>query len=111
MKSRMLRSSRIDVLDEELGLAAHREPQVVLEVREALAIARHRLERAELQPLPAEVARRARATFGSRSMRRTCAARTPGLRSVPASAARRSARVRHARPEEVRQARRQLVLA
>jgi hypothetical protein len=69
------------VLDEQLGLAPHREPQVILELGEPLTIPRDRLERPELQPLAAEL--------GSFSMRRTSAARTTGLRSVPASAARR----------------------
>ena len=51
----MLRSSRTIVLDEQLGLAAHRQAQVVVELGELLAIGRQRLERAELQPLPGEV--------------------------------------------------------
>ncbi len=41
--------------DERLGLAPHREPQIVFEIREALPVARDRLQRPELQPLPAEV--------------------------------------------------------
>ena len=49
-----------DVLDEELRLAAHREPQVVLEIRKPCLVARQRFERAELQPLPAEVLRQRR---------------------------------------------------
>ena len=110
MKSRMLRSSRIDVLDEELRLAAHREAQVVLEVGEALAIARHRFERAELQPLAAEVAPRARATFGSRSMRRTCAVEHAGIAQRSGIGGPPQRRVRHARPQEVRQPGRQFVL-
>ncbi len=44
-----------DMVDEQLGFAPHRQPQVVLELREALAIPGDRLERAELQPLAPEV--------------------------------------------------------
>ena len=39
MKSRMLRSSRMTYSKKQLRLAAHRQPQVVVEVRETLAIA------------------------------------------------------------------------
>ena len=46
-----------DVLEEELGLAAHREAKVIFEVRKALAIAGHRFQRAELEPLAPEVLR------------------------------------------------------
>ena len=46
-----------DVLEEAFRLLLHRQPQVVLEVREPVAIPRHRFERAELQPLAAKVFR------------------------------------------------------
>ena len=44
-----------DRVEEHLGLAPHRQAEVVLEIRELLPVARHRLEGAELQPLAAEV--------------------------------------------------------
>ena len=97
-----------DGLDEELGLAPHRQPEVVLELRELVAVAREGFERAELQPLAAEV-------LGERTRLRIAqhpadleredlrVAQRPGVGGPPQLG------VRHARPEEVRQARRQLV--
>ena len=51
----MLRSSRITDVEEQLGLPLHRQAQVVVEVGEALAVRARRFERAELQPLAAEL--------------------------------------------------------
>ena len=97
------------VLDEQLRLPAHREAEIVLEVGEARAIARDRFERAELQPLPAEV-------LGQR-VRPGIPQHAAHLRRQHHGIAQRAriggpaqARVRHARPDEVRQARRELVL-
>jgi len=45
------------ILDEVLRLAAHRHPQVIVEVGKPLAIAGQRLERAKLEPLAAELLR------------------------------------------------------
>ena len=59
-----------DRIEEELGLAPHRQAQVILELRELVAVARQRLEGAELQPLAAEI-------LGQRvRLRATCA--SPG---------------------------------
>ena len=97
-----------DGLEEELGLAPHRQPEVVLELGELVAVAGERFERAELQPLAAEV-------LGERPCLRIAqhpphlegedlrVAQRPGVGGAPQLG------VRHARPEEVREPRRQLV--
>ena len=91
-----------DVLEEELGLAAHREPQVVLEIRIAIPVAGDRFERAKLQPLTAEVLRE--------RVRFRIAKHPPHLRGQDGGIAERphvrrstELRVRHAGPEEVGQ--------
>ena len=106
----MLRSSRIDVLDEELRLAAHREPQVVLEIGKPRLVARHRLERAELQPLSAEVLRQG-ADLGV--AQHPPYLRREDLRVAQRAGVRRAPQlgVGHTGPQEVRQPRRELVLA
>src|SRR5687767_13430294 len=89
-----------DVLEEELGFAAHREAEVVLEVREAIAIAREGFERAELQPLPAEVlAKRARLRISQHAahLRREYRRLTQCARIGDAT----EFGVGHARPDEV----------
>ena len=67
-----------DVLDEQLGFAAHGMPQAFIEFGKALAIRPHHVDVAELQPLARRNSRPARALSHPRSMRRTCASRTAG---------------------------------
>jgi hypothetical protein len=95
-------------LDEELGFPTHRQTQVVLELRELVAVARQRLEGAELQPLAAEVLRQC--------MRLRIPQHPPDLERKDLRVAQRprvgrlaELGVGHARPEEVRQPSGQLV--
>ena len=97
-----------DRLEEELRLAAHRQPQVVFELRELVAIPRQRFERAELQPLAAEVL--------GECLRLRIPQHPPHLEGEDLRIAQRARigrppkfGVGHARPQEVRQPRRQLV--
>ena len=71
-----------DALEEQLGLPTHREAQVVVEPREPVLVGRRRLQRADLQPLPAELLdQRARPC-------RPAACAAPRARAPRASAAR-----------------------
>ena len=99
-----------DVLEEQLGLAAHRDAQVVVERRELVPVARRAIRA------------RGTAATGRRTPRQRRAPSGPAACGAPAPRARRLAQlplvrrahqlvVRHARPQEVRQPRRQLVLA
>ena len=99
-----------DVLDKELGLLPHRVPEVVLELRKAILVARHGLERAELQPLAAEVLGqcvrlRVAQHPSDLEVEHSRIAQRAGIRR-PAELG-----VRHAGPDEVREPRRELVLA
>ena len=91
-----------DVFDEQLRLAPHRQPQVILEIGEAIAIAGDRFEGAELQPLPAELFGE-RVGFGiAQHAPDLCGqhfwiAKRPGVRDPSQFC------VRHARPQEVGQ--------
>ncbi len=97
------------VVQEELRLAAHRDAQVVFEVGKAIAVAGDRFERAELQPLPAELLGEGvglRVTQHPPDVRgeHDRVAQRARVRGAPQRL------VRHARPEKIRQPRRQLVL-
>ncbi len=95
--------------DEHLGLAPHRRPQVVIEIRKLLAVGRGRLEGADLQPLSGEVlaqGRRARIRQHPLDLRRQH--RRVAQRAAVGGGAQR--RVRHAGPQEIGQPRRQFVL-
>ena len=88
----MLRSSRTIALEEQLGLAAHRRAQVVVEVGEALAVGRRRLERAELQPLAAEFLDERLRPSGPAACAGPAAEHARAARSVPRRRRRRARR-------------------
>ncbi len=98
-----------DTLEEEIGLPPHREAEVIVEGGEALLVRRDRLERAHLQPLPPELGDEGvclgvlqhPAHLGLEHAGRAQPARV----GQPAEA-----RIRHARPEEVRETGRELVI-
>ena len=97
-----------DALEQQLGLAAERLAQVVVEVREIVLIGDRGAQVPELQPLAGEVrdqrARRAR----SASMRRTCRSSTAGCRSWPRRGDVDQLVVGDAAPQEEREARGEL---
>ena len=99
-----------DALEEQLGLAAERLPQVVVEVRKLLRVRRLVAQVAQLQPLAREVAHQ-RVGRGSASMRRTCCSSTAGLARACRARQRQQSLVRDAAPQEERQSRRQLEIA
>ena len=106
----MLRSSRMMLCEEQLGLATHREAQVVVEPGEPLLVGRRRLQRADLQPLPAELLDQ-RAGLVVLQHAPHLALEHHGLPQLAPVGEPPQLRVGHARPEEIRQARRELVVA
>ena len=101
-----------DALEQQLGLAAERLPQVVVEVRETRRSWAARCARCAAAATGRRSWRPARSARGSASIRRTCALEHRRLREpCRAAAARSSVLVRDAAPQEERQPRGQLEVA
>ena len=107
----MLRSSRMIVAKKSSVSLPHRQAEVVLEVGELLGVGLRRFERARLQPLPAELLDQRLATSDRAACAPTCASRTAWRAQLVRRREPPQLGVRHARPEEVREPRRQLVVA
>ena len=99
------------LLEEQLGLAPERLPQVVVEIREQRRVRRDgscRLRRYSHWPAKLLTSASAR---GSASMRRTCCSSTAGVVQLALLGQRQQLVVRNAAPEEERQPRRELEIA
>ena len=94
-------------LEQHLGLGAHRGAQLVVEVREALAVGLDALQRPQLQPLAGEVARQLAGARVAQHALRLC---LEVARVAQLAGARRLEQllVGHRAPQEVREARGEL---